>query len=95
MKLFQTPLRVFGILLVLCACAAAQQDIGIQAPAGESISGLGVIGGYYSDSDGWLSGWALNGNPNQNALPADDDCLTYNASPCAAFGGGWFPISDA
>ena len=34
MKLFQTPLRVFGILLVLCACAAAQQDIGIQAPAG-------------------------------------------------------------
>jgi outer membrane protein TolC len=34
MKLFQTPLRVLGILLVLCACAAAQQQIDIQPPAG-------------------------------------------------------------
>jgi outer membrane protein TolC len=34
MKLFQTPLRVLGIFLVLCACAAAQQQIGIQPPSG-------------------------------------------------------------
>jgi len=34
MKLFQTPLRVLGILLVLCACAAAQQQIAIQPPTG-------------------------------------------------------------
>jgi outer membrane protein len=34
MKLFQTPLKVLGILLVLCACAAAQQEISIQAPTG-------------------------------------------------------------
>jgi outer membrane protein len=34
MKLFQTPLRVLGILLVLCVCAAAQQQIGIQPPTG-------------------------------------------------------------
>ncbi|HXM44890.1 MAG TPA: TolC family protein [Bryobacteraceae bacterium] len=34
MKLFQTPLRVLGILLVLCVRAAAQQQIGIQPPTG-------------------------------------------------------------
>jgi outer membrane protein len=34
MKLFQTPLQVLGILLVLCACAAAQQQIDIQPPTG-------------------------------------------------------------
>jgi outer membrane protein TolC len=34
MKLFQTPLRLLGILLILCACAAAQQEIGIQPPTG-------------------------------------------------------------
>jgi len=34
MKLFLTPLRVLWILLVLCACAAAQQAIGIQPPSG-------------------------------------------------------------
>jgi hypothetical protein len=68
---------------------------GVEAPSGESISGLGVTGGYYADSDGWLSGWAVNGNPAQNALPADDDCLIYSSASCAAFGGGWFPINDA
>ncbi|MGA2742398.1 MAG: TolC family protein [Bryobacteraceae bacterium] len=34
MKLFQTPLRVLAIALVLCACAAAQQEISIQPPTG-------------------------------------------------------------
>jgi hypothetical protein len=68
---------------------------GIEAPAGESVSGLGVTGGSYIDTDGWVSGWALNGDPNQNALPADDDCLSYGSTTCAAFGGGWFPISGA
>jgi outer membrane protein len=34
MKLFQTPIRVLGILLVLCACAAAQQEISVQPPTG-------------------------------------------------------------
>ena len=34
MNLFQTPIRVLGILLVLCACAAAQQEIAIQPPTG-------------------------------------------------------------
>jgi outer membrane protein len=34
MKLSQTPLKVLGILLVLCAGAAAQQEISIQAPTG-------------------------------------------------------------
>jgi hypothetical protein len=72
-----------------------QASWGVQAPAGESVSGLGVIGGAYTDSDGWLSGWALNGDPNENALPADDDCLLYSSSPCAAFSAGWFPVSGA
>jgi len=34
MKLFPTPLRILGIVLVLCACAAAQQEIAIQPPTG-------------------------------------------------------------
>ena len=34
MKLFQTPIQVLGILLVLCACAAAQQEISVQPPTG-------------------------------------------------------------
>ncbi len=68
---------------------------GIKAPAGESVSGLGVSGGSYMDTDGWLSGWALNGDPNQNALPADDDCLTYSSTTCVVVSGGWFPISGA
>jgi outer membrane protein TolC len=34
MKLFQTPLRALAIPLVLCACAAAQQEIAIQPPTG-------------------------------------------------------------
>jgi hypothetical protein len=72
-----------------------QASWGFQAPAGESVSGLGIVGGDYTDSDGWLSGWAVNGDPDQNALPADDDCLTYSSSPCAAFDAGWFPVSGA
>jgi hypothetical protein len=72
-----------------------QASWGVRAPAGESISGLGVNGGYYADSDGWLSGWVLNDDPNQNALPADDDCLTYHSGSCTAYGSGWFPISAA
>ena len=34
MKIFQTPIRVLGILTVLCACAAAQQEISVQPPTG-------------------------------------------------------------
>src|ERR1022692_2889879 len=34
MKLFQTPIQVLGILLVLCPCAAAQQEISVQPPTG-------------------------------------------------------------
>ena len=34
MKLFQTPIRVLGIFLALCAGAAAQQEISVQPAAG-------------------------------------------------------------
>jgi outer membrane protein TolC len=34
MKLFQTPIRALGIFLVLCAGAAAQQEISIHPPTG-------------------------------------------------------------
>ena len=34
MKLLHAPLRVLGIFLILCACAAAQQEISIQPPTG-------------------------------------------------------------
>jgi len=34
MKLFQTPIRVSGVFLVLCACAAAQQEINVQPATG-------------------------------------------------------------
>ena len=43
MKLSQTPNRVVGICLILCACAAAQQEIGIQPPTG----GWSLITGNY------------------------------------------------
>jgi len=41
MKLFQTPLRALAIPLVLCACAAAQQEIAIQPPTGRWSSVTG------------------------------------------------------
>ncbi len=72
-----------------------QGSWGVEAPAGESIAGLGVVGGYYVDTGGWLSGWTLNGDIDQDATPSGDDCLGYSASPCYASGTGWFPIADA
>jgi hypothetical protein len=72
-----------------------QGSWGVQAPAGEAITGLGVVGGFYSDTGGWLSGWTLNGNIDQDATPSGDDCLGYRVSPCDASGSGWFPIANA
>ena len=43
MKLFQTPIRALGIFLVLCAGAAAQQEISIHPPTG----GLSFVTGPY------------------------------------------------
>jgi hypothetical protein len=72
-----------------------QGSWGVQAPAGETITGLGVTGGLYVDTDGWLSGWTLNGDIDQDAIPSGDDCLGYSASQCNASGSGWFPIANA
>ncbi len=35
MKLFLSPIRVFGIALLVCACAAGQNEINIQSPTGK------------------------------------------------------------
>jgi hypothetical protein len=72
-----------------------QASWGVEAPAGEVITGLGVKGGLYIDSLGWLSGWTLNGNIDENALPSEDDCLSYSSSECNVSGGTWFPIASA
>jgi hypothetical protein len=72
-----------------------QGSWGAEAPTGETISGLALTGGMYMAADGWLTGWTLDDDTAQNALPSDDDCLSYTPGLCSGTASGWFPITGA
>jgi hypothetical protein len=46
-------------------------------------------------ANGWLTGWTLDTYMGQNALPSDDDCLSYTPGLCSETASGWFPIAGA
>ena len=68
---------------------------GVSAPAGESVTGVGLYDADSTAVNGWLVGWTLNGEVDQNALPANDDCLGYSGTECGESASGWYAVPGA
>ena len=72
-----------------------QGSWGVEAPTGETIGGIALTGGTSMAADGWLTGWTLDADMEQNALPPDADCLSYTPGLCLGTASGWYPIAGA
>lgn len=67
----------------------------IHAPSGESITGLGTVGGSYHSGDGWISGWAMNGLIGDDPLPSGGDCITSDQmQSCSTRSSGWVSVPN-
>lgn len=89
------PMEELGLDTGQSYVQGATATWGLQAPAGETVVGLAYRGGWYQGQGGWLSGWILNGDMSQNAVPSGDDCLTYVAAGCSVLDSGDFNVPGA
>ena len=90
-----TPEEDMGLNVGQAYDQGALASWSLQAPSGESVVGLAYRGGWYAGQGGWLAGWILNGDVAQNAVPADDDCMEYEAGGCSETGAGTFVVNAA